>query len=106
MPNKNYLRGRRFEWQVKKDLEAEGWIALRTAGSHGCWDIIAFFHTGGGILCRLIQCKVTDDPKQIKRLVKEFKKKAPFPAYIEGDITQELLIKITGNKEYTLHPLE
>jgi len=36
----NYLRGRRFEYEVKKKLEKEGWVVLRTAGSHGFADLI------------------------------------------------------------------
>ena len=36
----NYLRGRRFEYELKKKLEKEGWVVLRTAGSHGFADLI------------------------------------------------------------------
>lgn len=39
--NKNYNRGRIKEWEAKKILEKEGFTVLRTAGSHGCADIIA-----------------------------------------------------------------
>ena len=42
MPNKNYLAGRAMEYRVIKDLRSKGLEALRTAGSHGVADIVAF----------------------------------------------------------------
>ena len=42
MPNKNYLAGRTSEYKVMKDLRSKGLEALRTAGSHGVADIVAF----------------------------------------------------------------
>lgn len=42
MPNKNYLAGRAMEYKVMKDLRSKGLEALRTAGSHGVADIVAF----------------------------------------------------------------
>lgn len=39
--NKNYISGRRFEYSIKKELEKQGWIAIRSAGSHSPFDIIA-----------------------------------------------------------------
>ena len=41
MTNKRYVAGRAYEYRVKKKLEKEGWTVLRTAGSHGLFDIIA-----------------------------------------------------------------
>ena len=41
MANKNYVSGRRFEYTIKKALEKLGWIAIRSAGSHSPFDIIA-----------------------------------------------------------------
>lgn len=42
MPNSNYLAGRAMEYKVMKDLRNKGLEALRTAGSHGVADIVAF----------------------------------------------------------------
>lgn len=42
MPNSNYLAGRAMEYAVMKDLRSKGLDALRTAGSHGVADIVAF----------------------------------------------------------------
>ncbi len=36
--NRN-IKGRRFEYSVEKYLETEGWIVMRTAGSHGPFDL-------------------------------------------------------------------
>jgi len=39
--NISYNRGRAKEYRIKKKLEKEGWIVLRTSGSHGFADLIA-----------------------------------------------------------------
>jgi Holliday junction resolvase len=36
-----YARGRRKEWDVCKRLRDRGWLATRSAGSHGLWDVVA-----------------------------------------------------------------
>ena len=41
MPNKGYLKGRAFEYDMKKLLEREGYVVTRAAGSHGPHDLIA-----------------------------------------------------------------
>lgn len=56
MPNTNYLRGRNFEYKVKKYLQEQGYHVLRTAGSHGMYDLIAIkFELQPSII--FIQCK-------------------------------------------------
>lgn len=42
MPNKNYRNGVALERKVIKELRGKGLEALRTAGSHGVADIVAF----------------------------------------------------------------
>jgi len=39
--NKNYQKGRRFEYKVKKWLEERGWICVRSAGSKSPFDLVA-----------------------------------------------------------------
>jgi len=46
MPNKNYLAGRRMEHALIKELRGKGLEALRTAGSHGVADVIAYSPEG------------------------------------------------------------
>ena len=43
MPNKNYISGRRLEYEVIKMLRNSGMEATRTAGSHGWVDVVAKF---------------------------------------------------------------
>ena len=38
----NYARGANFERQIKAHLEAKGYFVLRSAGSHGTVDLVAF----------------------------------------------------------------
>lgn len=54
MPNKNYLAGRRCEWAVCKFYREMGWEAVRTAGSKGLVDVVAW--KPGGLI-HLVQVK-------------------------------------------------
>lgn len=37
----NYTRGRNLEYKVKKELEAQGYLVIRSSGSHSPFDLIA-----------------------------------------------------------------
>ena len=52
MPNKNYKRGVAKERKAIEQLESVGYEAMRTAGSHGIFDVIAT-----GPCVRMIQIK-------------------------------------------------
>ena len=41
-----YARGRRFEWALAKQLRDDGAIVIRSAGSHGEADLVAFYRWG------------------------------------------------------------
>jgi Holliday junction resolvase len=41
MANKNYIKGRRLEYEVMKTLREDFSEVMRTAGSHGMFDVIA-----------------------------------------------------------------
>lgn len=69
MPNKNYLRGRAYEYKAKKYLEEQGYTVVRTAGSHGPWDLIAI---RGEEKVRCIQIKRTKSPSGVKQLLGKF----------------------------------
>lgn len=49
-----YSRGADFERVVKRDLERRGYLAYRSAGSHGAADVIALCE---GHMAILVQCK-------------------------------------------------
>jgi Holliday junction resolvase len=51
----NYANGAAFEREVKADLIAKGWAAVRSAGSHGAIDVMAY-HRGAALF---VQCKRT-----------------------------------------------
>ena len=53
--NKNYRSGRRIEYNIMNDLKKKGWAVVRSAGSHGRWDLTALNPKSGRQL--LIQCK-------------------------------------------------
>ena len=62
MANKHYRVGYSLERDVKKALEAKGWVVYRSAGSHSMADLIALKQgpkNQGRGLCEvsLIQCK-------------------------------------------------
>jgi hypothetical protein len=80
----NYTRGRTKEYAVKKDLESQNYSVMRTAGSHGDWDLIAFQHEGP---LHLIQIKYTKEGIPTKNELSRFEA-APIPngarAYLLG----------------------
>ena len=57
MPNNKYLRGAYYERKTITNLEEKGYVASRTAGSHGVFDVIAFNDNH----FRLIQIKSTQN---------------------------------------------
>lgn len=62
MPNKNYIRSRNREYATVKELEKEGYLAFRSAGSHTFSDITAIKpFTEGNFEVRFIQIKVSEN---------------------------------------------
>ena len=55
----NYSKGASFERRVKKELERLGYYVIRSAGSHGYADLVAFQAHRRPML---IQCKYGSDP--------------------------------------------
>lgn len=98
MPNRNYLRGRQFEYQLKKDLEENGWTVLRTAGSHGFADLIALKEDQ----IRFYQCKVIKGKKRVTK--EQFKDVlATFPKDGLATVSHRLAIKLHGHKVYGVY---
>jgi Holliday junction resolvase len=65
MPNKNYINGRSLEYRVKNLLKENGFAVVRSAGSHGKWDLIAVNESKKTIY--LISCKKGKRKRQIKK---------------------------------------
>lgn len=97
MPNKNYVAGRRLEYQFKKDWEAEGAIVLRTAGSHGLFDLVAINEQQGEIT--FIQCKRVTTVAAHNKLADDWAKKPPLN--INANVFQALVVKVKGNSGYS-----
>lgn len=94
--NSNYRKGVRFEYERLKHYKAQGLDAVRTAGSHGKWDIITIDATNNTV--NLIQCKVTDDPKTAERLLRAFSAAPPLGKQL-FNIHQTMEVKVTGSTE-------
>lgn len=72
---KRYGKGRDQEYKIMKKLREQGYIAFRSAGSHGMFDVIGI-HTGKKII-QMIQSKPTGFSKpEIQRLKDEAKEVA------------------------------
>jgi len=76
MPNSNYERGVRFERERKAAWEEQGYVCLRTAGSHGFADLICVHPDKPTVF---VQCKVLSDgaEKQAYMLIRKFKQDPP-----------------------------
>ncbi len=90
--NKQYAKGVRWEREVKKDYESNGFMVVRASGSHSPFDLVAVKY---GAPVHLVQCKVTKDTTLAARITLAFAKKPPMkpnlPIY-----TQIMKVKILG----------
>jgi hypothetical protein len=93
MPNKNYLAGRRMEYARAKAWRDDGWDVMRTAGSHGAFDLVCTQYDK----VLFIQCKVTKSKSVAKKLLKDFEAAPPlFPCL---DWRQRMEVKVVGSSE-------
>lgn len=73
MPNKKYISGVRFERKVKDYLIKRKYYVVRSAGSKGMIDLVAFRYDPEGLhraIC--IQCKHNTSPPPKKSVIKKF----------------------------------
>lgn len=88
-------KGNRREHQAVKLLEAQGYLVIRAAGSHGPFDLAAFRVDG----CRLIQCKSNEPPRKTERERMLSFPKLPFAtveSWVFHDYQPQPLIEILG----------
>ena len=96
IPNANYQRGVRFERErLKHYREVMKHDVLRTAGSHGTWDLVSIDGARG--IVTLIQCKVVSSASTARRLLSNFKAAPPYPP--AANVHQVLEVKVTGSTE-------
>jgi hypothetical protein len=92
MPNRNYLRGRRFEYERQASWRAQGYIVLRTAGSKGPFDLIA---VRSGSIPIFIQCKSVSRLCEAARLIRDFRASPSLQP--SGHYRQALEVKVVGS---------
>lgn len=102
MPNL-YAKGRRAEYRARKQLEDEGYAVIRSAGSKGPWDLVAYRPTHWWSIpaARMIQVKSYQNPPSetaIDRLLQELNN---YP--IPGCFGRELWVYIKGNSIPTVY---
>jgi hypothetical protein len=91
MPNKNYLAGRRWEYDVMKYLRDADYKVIRASGSHGEFDIVAYKPQS----TLFIQCKRVDTLAEARRMGVNWKKSPPNPP-AQVSFTQQLWVKVKG----------
>lgn len=71
MSRNRYKSGARKEYRVKKYLESQGFKVIRSAGSHGVWDLVGI--KDGRIV--LIQVKSKSSAREGLKQLLDFKEK-------------------------------
>ena len=96
MSNPNYVAGRNLEYEYKKQLEKEGFLTLRTAGSHGPFDLIGI---RGNMPIQLVQCKRVSTVREANRIIEKFKANPPLPLMGDGThYVQSIVVKVKGDR--------
>lgn len=74
--NSNYNAGRAFEYKTKKAWEQAGYTVIRSAGSHGPADLVAFCPD-----CKvyLIQCKRVKTRADARKVIASVTRDRAFP---------------------------
>lgn len=97
MPNLNYRAGMRVEYGRRKHWIKRGFEVVRSAGSHGIWDLCGVRVEDPQHPVQFIQCKRVETTQQAKAMIKKFQKAPPLkpsPHY-----TMNLEIQVKGSKE-------
>jgi Holliday junction resolvase len=68
--NRNYVRGVAFERQVMQALLKDDWYAIRSAGSHGAVDVLAWNNQS----MKIIQCKTSVHPIVLTHYLDDLRK--------------------------------
>ena len=74
--NRNYRKGIRAEYKLKQMLEERGWVVVRSAGSHGFWDLVAFRFERGSVDILLLQVKAKEPPTKMQVIINRGKFRA------------------------------
>jgi len=66
---RTYAKGVKAEYRLKRKLEEAGWTVVRSAGSHGYWDLVAFKFRKGHVDIALIQVKALEPSGRPKVII-------------------------------------
>lgn len=80
MPNRNYLSGRKLEWQRRAYWESCGYGVIRSAGSKSPYDLV-LYHPYKDVC--MVQVKRVASTAQAKRLCEAFYKRKKARAYTQ-----------------------
>ena len=92
--NLNYQAGRRLEYGRKKHWAKRGFEVIRTAGSHGSYDLIGLRSNEVPLL---VQCKRTASLSEAKRLLSRFKSDPPLVPSLK--YRQLMEVQVKGSSE-------
>ena len=98
MPNRNYQNGVSLERKVIKQLRGKGLEALRTAGSHGVADIVAYHP-------RSLTDGLVDilTPKEMVQVVLDGWQRLPDDKILGDFLYGGLQVAPSGKHDYTIH---
>jgi Holliday junction resolvase len=100
MPNSNYLRGVRFERKLKKQWEAEGYLGIRSAGSHSFADLVLVDPKNADVPTIFVQCKIVQTVADMDRLHRQFRAKPPIPKHEHYLLCFAVYIRKTRSLEF------
>jgi hypothetical protein len=92
-PNLNYRAGRRVEYGRRKHWIKRGFEVVRSAGSHGIWDLCGVRLEDPNHPVQFIQCKRVDTVTQARALVRKFQQKPPMKPSPHYNMVLEVQVK-------------
>jgi hypothetical protein len=93
VPNLNYRAGARLEYGRRKHWQKRGFEVVRSAGSHGIWDLCGVRVEDPSHPVMFIQCKRVETKSQANKIIKQFKEAPPMPASPHWQMILEVQIK-------------
>lgn len=97
MPNTQYRAGARVEYARRKHWNKRGYLVLRSAGSHGAFDLVAIHRESPHFPIELIQVKRIVDGNKAKSMLAKFKADPPLKP--SAHYHQVLEVQIKGTSE-------
>ena len=91
MANRSYKKGYQFERQIFHLFQSAGYYCIRSAGSHGCFDIIAIKNA----MAFGVQCKYNNHitPAEKMAMINAYQQFGIIPLYAHRTKGKPLIIK-------------